>query len=283
MTTALVENITSWDNAAVGSGNVVNEVLRQYNDFGQVTKSYQSHPGAVNTSTTPNVRYGYADGSENTVRPTSLTYPDGRVLTYSYSGAANDRASRVDAIQDGSLTLAEYIYLGNGSVVEVDYHQPQVRYTLVGTAGGNDPDTGDIYRGLDRFGRVKDSYWRNYGSSVDVDRIKYGYDRAGNRIWRENVVAASLLKPFDELYAHDGLHRLKDMQRGTLSSQHSTLSLEEIGQAGMPPCDSHSSRTAPRTSATTSRASPPRSSCRGLTAISTGTAWGATPKGRRRS
>jgi hypothetical protein len=99
--------------------------------------------------------------------------------------ACFDRASRVDAIQDGAQTLAEYQYLGLGSVVEVDYHEPDVRYTPVGTAGGNEPDTGDIYRGLDRFGRVKDSYWRDYGSSVDVDRIKYGYDRAGNRIWRE--------------------------------------------------------------------------------------------------
>jgi RHS repeat-associated protein len=195
-----------------------------------VTTSFQEHGGAVNTSTTPRVQYGYADGSENTVRPTSLTYPNGRVLTYSYSGTANDRASRVDAMQDGSATLAEYTYLGLGSVVEVDYHEPAVRYTLVGTTGGNDPDTGDIYRGLDRFGRVKDSYWRDYGSSADVDRIKYGYDRAGNRIWRENVVAASLSKPFDELYAHDGLHRLKDMQRGTLSSQHSAISSQTFGQ-----------------------------------------------------
>jgi hypothetical protein len=50
----------------------------------------------------------HADGSENTVRPTSLTCPNGRVVTYSYSGTANDRASRVDSIQDGAQTLAEY-------------------------------------------------------------------------------------------------------------------------------------------------------------------------------
>jgi YD repeat-containing protein len=50
----LVEKITSYDNAAVGSGNVVNEVRRQYNDFGQVTTSFQEHGGAVNTSTSPN-------------------------------------------------------------------------------------------------------------------------------------------------------------------------------------------------------------------------------------
>ncbi|MEZ6147039.1 MAG: hypothetical protein R3B91_16800 [Planctomycetaceae bacterium] len=43
----------------------------------------------MNTSTTPKVQYAYADGSSNTVRPASLTYPDGRVVTYNYgTGAA---------------------------------------------------------------------------------------------------------------------------------------------------------------------------------------------------
>ncbi len=48
----------------------------------------------MNTLVTPKVQYGYADGPENTVRPTSLTYPDGRVLTCSDSAATNNRASR---------------------------------------------------------------------------------------------------------------------------------------------------------------------------------------------
>ena len=89
---------------------------------------------------------------------------------------------------------------------------------MVGTAGGNDPDTGDIYLGWDRFGRVKDNYWYDYGSTTDVDRIKYGYDRAGNRIWRENTVAASYGKHFDELYEYDLIQRLKHMDRGGLNA-----------------------------------------------------------------
>ncbi len=109
----------------------------------------------------------------------------------------NDALSRIGSIVDddaGSTHLADYSYLGSArwrpcrpsirrspGTVEVDYTEPDIKYTLVGTAGGNDPDTGDIYRGLDRFGRVKDCYWYNYGTSTDVDRIKYGYDRNGNR------------------------------------------------------------------------------------------------------
>jgi hypothetical protein len=39
--------------------------------------------------------------------------------------------------------------------------------------------------------------------------VDYGYDYAGNRRWRENVVAATNGKDLDEFYTYDGLHRLK--------------------------------------------------------------------------
>jgi len=69
----------------------------------------------VNTSTTPKVQYAYADGSANTIRPTSVTYPNGRVLTYDYgtAGGNDDNASRIAAIvaaAAGSTHLAEYQY-----------------------------------------------------------------------------------------------------------------------------------------------------------------------------
>jgi len=126
---------------------------------------------------------------------------------------------------DASSThLVDYSYLGLSSFVETDYTEPETKYTLIGTAGGNDPDTGDIYRGLDRFGRIKDSYWRDYGSSTDTDRIKYGYDRNSMRTWRENVVAAALSKHFDELYTNDVIDRLRTMDRGQLGSGNTSIS-----------------------------------------------------------
>ena len=82
----------------------------------------------------------------------------------------------------------------------------------------------------DRFGRVKDSYWYDYGAAKDVDRIKYGYDRASNRIWRENTVATAASKDFDELYDYDLLHRLKDMARGRLDAAHTGLSAKTFAQ-----------------------------------------------------
>jgi hypothetical protein len=70
----------------------------------------------VDVTTTPSVQYGYADGSANTVRPTSLTYPNARVLNYDYgtSGGVADSASRIASLidNDGVTHLADYAYLG---------------------------------------------------------------------------------------------------------------------------------------------------------------------------
>ena len=193
--------ITSYDNPTVGSGSVVNQTQFVYNDFGQLITDYQQHGAAVDTGTSPKVQYGYADGSDNTIRPTTLTYPNGRVLNYSYGtpSGLDDSLSRIASLidNDGTTHLADYSYLGLGgaaggangspplpvgqrwgegarpplplagegrgegvlpsltvmpnpaSFVQVDYPKPDLLYTLIGTAGGDDPDTGDIYRGLD--------------------------------------------------------------------------------------------------------------------------------------
>jgi len=64
----------------------------------------------------------------------------------------------------------------------------------------------------------------SYGQNKDIDRVKYGYDRAGDRVWRENVVAREQYqKPFDGIYAYDGLHRLIDFRRGWLNESRSDL------------------------------------------------------------
>ena len=215
-------HLTSYDNATVGTGGVVNDCLFVYNDFSQLIAEHQSHSGLVNTSTTPKIQYGFTDGSANTIRATSMTYPNGRVLTYAYGTAdgIDDANSRVKSLIDysGTTHLADYSYLGQATFVETDYTEPEIKYTLVGTAGGDDPETGDIYRGLDRFGRVTDSYWYNYGDNTDTSRIKYGYDQVGNRIWRRNLVATAESAEFDELYAYDQVHRLQHMDRGLLNS-----------------------------------------------------------------
>ena len=229
----LTSKLTSWNNASVNSGDVVNECQMTYNSFMQLIADYQNHSGAVNTSTTPKVQYDYANGSANTIRPVTLTYPNGRVITYDYGTAdgINDAASRIASlIDDDDTHLVDYSFLGLGIIVVVDYTEPDVKYTLVDLSGTNDPDTGDIYSGLDRFGRVKDCRWYDYGNTTDTVRLKYGYDRASNRLWRADLVAQSLSKEFDELYSYDGLHRLKDMQRGLLNGTNTAVTNQTFGQ-----------------------------------------------------
>jgi YD repeat-containing protein len=45
--------VTSYD--AASAGNIINQVQRAFNGLGQLTTEWQSHSGAVNTSTTPKV------------------------------------------------------------------------------------------------------------------------------------------------------------------------------------------------------------------------------------
>ena len=226
----MISKLTSYDNATVGSGSIVNEVAFAYNSFGQITSDSQSHSGAVGGGT-PQVQYAYTNGSTNMIRPTTLTYPNARAITIGYgtSGGINDSSSRVDNLTDGATTLVNYAYLGLGTVVQTTYPQPSTQHTLLGSSGGNSP-AGDIYWGLDLFGRIIDSRWYNTGTSADVDRIKYGYDRASNRIWRQNPVATAAGASFDEHYSNDGLERLKDMQRGTLNGTNTAITSPNFAQ-----------------------------------------------------
>ena len=238
------QNITSYDNATVGSGNVVNDVEFAYNSYWQLLADYQSHSGAVDVSTTPKVEYAYADGSANTVRPTSMTYPNGRVLNYDYgpSGGIGDSASRIASLidNDGVTHLADYSYLGASSIIQLNEPQPAIQYTLIGIQPGNDPTTGDIYRGLDQFSRVKDLIWAPIASSssssspssssssaagTNLVRIQHGYTTArqigsGGKIWLPKPTPLG----FDELYGYDGLYRLKSANRGTLNSTQTAIS-----------------------------------------------------------
>ena len=111
--------------------------------------------------------------------------------------------------------LVKYKYLGLSSVVEVDYPTPQVKLDLHGGTPGT-------YTGLDRFGRVVNHPWINYGATPDEDvaRIQHGYDRNSNRLWRQNDVARALSKKFDQQYTYDGLNRLTDAKTGLLNGSH---------------------------------------------------------------
>ncbi len=209
----------------------------------------QEHGGGVNTSTSPKVQYSYANGSAHwgrfpgvfamrprhwnvpdraepqpkphcgTIRVTGMTYPNGRsvVDNYGTTDDINDASSRIQSMKDvgAGFDLVGYQYLGASGFVNAEYGQNNVYWTLTGS--GNDPNTGDVYHGLDRFGRVVKCLWKH--SSTTLAQIQYGYDRASNRTWRKDGV----LTGYDELYSYDGLYRLSDQKRGTLNGTHTAI------------------------------------------------------------
>ncbi len=188
------------------------KVLFAYNEYGQPTYNWQSHAGAVNVNTMAEVEY--TCGLAGTVRPAGLIPRNEPAFAF-ICGAADgmaDGLGRVAAIRDddgGSLgdTLAEYAYLGLGRIVLEDYPEPEVRLDY-------DSGTPGDYAGFDRFGRVIDHRWYAYAASTDRDRYNYGYDRASNRLYRENTLTTGR----DELYGYDQVNRLIGFQRGELNA-----------------------------------------------------------------
>jgi RHS repeat-associated protein len=208
----MVETLTSYDNATPGSGTVLNQVERTYNDFSQLIEEAQDHAGSVSGSS-PNVQYSYdsGDSDSNEVRPTGITYPDSRAITSDYgsSGGMNDALNRIQAIKDSTTSLAGYLYLGADTVIRIDYSEPTIRLDLWGGTSGT-------FNGFDRFGRIISQDWYKGFGLVHVifDAYAYGYDRSSNRIWKSRVAGTNQ----DEYYSYDPLNRLTQMQRGTLNS-----------------------------------------------------------------
>ena len=204
-----IEKVTSYD--ATTGGNPVNEVQYEYNDFSQTTTDYQAHEGAVNTSTTPKVQYSYASGSDNTIRQTSMTYPNSRVVNYDYGTGDGDELSRIATLKIGSTDIVNYSYLGLNQVVIQTYAEPStpVDYTLA-TGTGSDP-----YDGLDRFGRIVNLRWQK-GTTKLVD-YDYTYDRVGNRL-SQDAKHNLVFQHVDELYGYDELYRLAEYDRGQVVS-----------------------------------------------------------------
>ena len=213
--------------------NAENHPPNEYHDLAQLTNFCQTHSGAVDTGSTPQVQYSYASGSANTIRSTGITYPNGRnvVDDYGTTGSIDDACSRIRGMKDFGATanLVDYSDLGLSGFVKSVYPESSIQYTPIGTAGGTDPDSGDIYLGIDRFGRVTDAHWANSAGSTTLGRVKYGYDRVSNRTWRDNL-SPGMTVGSDELYSYDQLQRLQNLNRGTLNTGGTAITSPTFGQ-----------------------------------------------------
>lgn len=213
---------------------VLNQVRDVYNGLGQLITEYQEHAGSVNTGTSKRIQYGYnymASGANNT-RPTSITYPNARVVSYGYNTGLDTTISRVSSLIDSSVHLVDYTYLGLSTIVQQSHPQPNITLTYIQQVSDPNPPPsyaatgGDRYTGLDQFGRVVDQLWMHGSVTSPTDRFQYAYDRDSNALYRKNVVNGN----FSELYhanssstgdnatAYDSLNRLQNFRRGVLSA-----------------------------------------------------------------
>ena len=223
-------SFTSYD--ATSSGSIVNQVVREYNGLGQVVAEYQSHSGAVNTSTSPKVQYVYSEmsGGANHSRLTQVVYPQGVKINYTYGGTVDGAISRVTSAAmvtsaDAAITSESYEYLGLDRVVKKTSPISYLTYIQKSGDTAANTDAGDKYTGLDRFGRVIDQVWRkNHISDAVIQRYQYGYDRVGNRLFEADLVDAAL----SDLYEYDNLNQLTDFALGTLSDSNSDGILDTV-------------------------------------------------------
>jgi len=178
-----VKSVASYD----VSNNVVNEVMYEYGENRTLTRLYQSHGRAVDVSKTPYVEYGYG-GVADAFRLKTMKYPSGKTLTYDYDVHGN-----VITINEGTKPLVSYQRSGGGTVKQTTYNEPGLSL--------------NHENALDRFGRIVDHAWKK--GTTDVVRIQHGYDRAGSRIYRNDVIHTAN----SEVYAYDGANQIKSLNR----------------------------------------------------------------------
>jgi len=233
----LVDKVTQYDNATVGSGSVVDDLRYAYDDWGNVSKFTQDVDsdldGAASGRAAFEVGHTYAKmtpsnpNGRNTIRRLSTTIPGNTKIVYSYlvsSGRLDHTASRVSRVSIGStgggpfnpvLPIADYEYLGLDQLVGTELLEPKVRWNHFEGATGTNP-----YPDLDRFNRITSSRWTGYkaGGTRDFYDVDIVYDNGSNiTSVTDNVHKnASGKHNFDVLYSLDGLNRLAGAEEGTL-------------------------------------------------------------------
>ncbi|GHT13722.1 hypothetical protein FACS1894170_10010 [Planctomycetales bacterium] len=184
--------------------NVVNEMKYEYNVNMQLQKLYQSYFGALTTYSSA-VQYAYDAAHRN--RLSSVVYPSGKTVNYSY-----DSFDNVASINEGTTPLVSYLYDGSGSAMQTTYHQPDVSLSYANS-------------GLDRYGRVINHGWVKNGSALV--HIVHGYDYAGNRLYRNDL--AQLAN--SELYSYDNLGQIKMLRRGALNADKTNVAAVNHSEA----------------------------------------------------
>jgi RHS repeat-associated protein len=228
----LVNKVTQYDNATVGSGSLVDDVKYTYDDWGNLYQFKQDVDSDLDGSASGRaafqVDYSYAKATtgRNTIRRVGMNLPGSTAVSFDYistGGRLDDAASRVtrvgvDTSIASKVPVTQYEYLGAARLVGTDLLQPKARWNHFEGAVSGTP-----YPDLDRFNRVEDSRWTSYkgtgGGTRDFYDVDIAYDPASNILSvTDNVHKnSSGNRNFDALYTLDQLNRLVRAEEGTLS------------------------------------------------------------------
>ncbi|MFD0894318.1 RHS repeat domain-containing protein, partial [Luteolibacter ambystomatis] len=206
---------SSWN--VDGSVNL-NQVLSSYNVFNQLTSETQRPNGSA-ASPSVGVSYEYANGSANTLRMTRSSIISSVGVQIVYNSAMADALSRPDEIDYSTpISILRTSYLGLGTLVDQKVYSagsstvPISEWTM---QNGSTGDAGDKYTGLDRFGRLVETLWKNTGG--DQVHARYGRNRVGGVEWRRDDKAHAMsVNTQDNYYWYDGLQQVTRHDRGNL-------------------------------------------------------------------
>ena len=161
--------------------------------------------------------------------------PCGDEIDYNYGATTslNTTISRLDSMSEGTVTLESFTYMGLSTVVEEDHSQDGVNLTYIASSAGG--DGGDIYQGLDRFGRVTTQNWEYATSSTfSADKDIYHYDADGN-VTEEDYPLAVVIPAshslLDETFTYNNLNRLTQVSHfsGFSTANNQTFALSAAG------------------------------------------------------
>jgi RHS repeat-associated protein len=129
--------------------------------------------------------------------------------------SGNTTPLKIEPSSNGSTMSNEVKWTYSG------FNQPTGEYQE--HDGASSGDAGDVYTGLDRFGRMVETIWQ--AGSTELVHTTYGRNRVGGVTWQRNVLAHAMtgspLPPErlqqDNFYWYDGLQQNYQHQRGDLA------------------------------------------------------------------
>jgi RHS repeat-associated protein len=226
----LVNKVTQYDNATVGSGALIDDVKYTYDDWGNLYQFKQDVDSDLDGSASGRAAfqvdysYGKATTGRNTIRRTGMTLPGATGISFDYistGGRLDDAASRVtrvgvDTSIASKVPVTQYEYLGAARLAGTDLLQPKARWNFFEGAVSGTP-----YPDLDRFNRIEHSRWTSYKGTGTRDfyDVDIAYDPASNILGVTDNIHKSGAgnRNFDVLYSLDALNRLKRAEEGTLT------------------------------------------------------------------